>query len=143
MITMTDAFLLDALNNLLLLGPAPNNGILNGSLVGLYTNTPFIWTPRAKLADLTEASYTGYARQPAAFLTPWVNPVNQAEVAGDTLLFQPTPALVVPVTIIGYFLVDSTGLILLGGDNLPTPVVLQLVTDAVVIVPDFTLGDQT
>jgi len=142
-LTMTDTFLLPALNNLLKLGAAPNDGILNGALVGLYTNAPFIWTPKAKLADLTEATYTGYARQAAAFLTPWINPVNQAEVAGDTLLFQPSGVLVTPETIVGYFIVDGTGLILLGGDNLPAPVPLSIPTDAVVIVPDFTIGDQT
>lgn len=141
MITMTKPFLLAALKNLLAPTLAIPAGALNGCLVGLYTNTPFVWTANAKLADLTEAAYTGYAQQAAAFLAPWINPLNQAEATGDTLLFQPSAVLIAPVTIIGYFIVDPTGLILLGGDNLPTPVVLDVPTDAVPIVPDFTLGD--
>jgi hypothetical protein len=142
MLTMVKVFLSKALANLLATAVG-NVGALNGVKVGLYTNTPYIWTENSKLADLTEAAYTGYLQQAVTWLSSWINPNGMAEVAGDTLIFEPSALLLAPVTIIGYFIVDSTGLILLGGDNLPTPIILQQTTDAVPIVPDFTLGDQT
>lgn len=133
MLTLTDAFKKAVLDVVVAAA-----GPLVGSKVGLYTNVGFIWTPRTKLTDLTEAVYTGYAQQPITWLPSWINPQDQAEAAGDTLVFKPTALLAAPVTITGYFVVDSTGAILQMGDNLPVPVILQQVTDAVPIVPDFT-----
>ena len=100
-------------------------GLLDDAEVGLFTDGG----PAgglATLADLTEADYTGYARQTitdvqwgAAYLAAGAIPA----VRGPALDFVPTGTAITNV-IIGWFLADSTGLILYWVEMLDEPVSL-------------------
>ncbi len=97
-------------------------GILAGSLVHLYQNN-YVPTPLDVVANYTEATYTGYVAQAvlAASWNPVVQPDGSAGLIGPGLFFNPTATTVANV-VYGYYVTDSTGLILLWAEQFPAPV---------------------
>jgi hypothetical protein len=83
------------------------SGPLYGDYLGLFTaNSTF--SPASVIGDLTEPTYTGYAR---VACEPWVGPLYPAGVAVPTVvsanaLFQVSGGSVFQ-TIIGWFLADA------------------------------------
>lgn len=86
---------------------AKNTAVATGK-IGLFTNTPAI-NADTKLADLTEATFTGYAQKTlTAMGTPYIDPITGDYVAdGVSVTWQLTA---IPAqTITGAFVLDSTG----------------------------------
>lgn len=83
-------------------------GVLVGAKVGLFTGSPTIGQDTV-LADLTEPTYPGYAKQA---ITAWQGPFrteeNDYELVGGMKLFQMDDATT-PTVVTGAFLCDSAG----------------------------------
>lgn len=97
--------------------------------------------PGTVLGDFTEADYTGYAAQTAAFLAAFVNGSGQAESDSPNLLFQPTGTAVVN-TVLGFYVTDSASAVLLWAGSFPTPVSLAGPTTGLPLVIQFILDPQ-
>lgn len=126
--------ILDALTAMKAVG-----GDLNGAKVGLYTN---VHQPSkgTLLADLTQATYTGYALVAiATWGAPFLDPIGNPTMVGNHIQFQPTDGAV-PNTITGWFIVDSAGTDLLIACALPTPVVLADASHALIVEPTVVYG---
>lgn len=75
--------------------------------VGLYQGIAAGISRERLLADLTEATYTGYARQAVgAWSGAYVSPSGLILVDGPALFFSPADA-VTPNTILGWFMADA------------------------------------
>lgn len=106
--------------------------------VGLYTAIAGPADHNRVLADLTEATYTGYARQP---VTSWTDAFDSAlgliMMVGDNRHFTPTDA-VAPNTILGWFLATAvTGGTLLAIEPLASPAPLANADNTLTIEPVF------
>lgn len=108
--------------------------------VGLYTGIVGLPTSDRVLADLTEATFTGYARLP---MTSWTDPYNAADgkvtISGAAKHFTPTDA-VTPNTIQGWFIASAlAGGVLLAIEPLDTPAPLANADNTLSILPRFSL----
>lgn len=110
-------------------------GPLNGSKMLLFTNTPAI-NKFTTLAALTEATYTGYARQTLVWSAARLDPTARVATFTALINWQPTDA-VTPNTITGYAIVDSTGLILYAMELFVTPVGLATALSYLGIVAEW------
>ena len=95
-------------------------GPLKGSLFGLTTNA-YTPTKRTTLSLLTEPTYTGYARIVGTFSAPTRDIFGNLNIESQLLTWQEITTAVA-VTITGWFLVDTTGLILYWMEVFDTPV---------------------
>jgi hypothetical protein len=107
--------------------------------IGLFTNTPTI-TRNTVLADLTEATFVGYAQVTlttfgAAFLDP---SGNYADIVAPLAQFTMTATTTLQ-TITGYFLLDKDG-IYVGAELLPAPIPLTSVGQTISILLAATQG---
>lgn len=112
---------------------------LDGGKLGLFTNTPSI-TPTTVLADLTEATFDGYARVTlttwgAAFLDP---NGNYADSVAPTGTFTLTGTTVLE-TITGVFVLDKDN-VYMGAELLPTPIPLTSTGQQIVVVAQKVFG---
>lgn len=133
MIRPVNPLLLSTLDLLTALG-----GTLNAVFCGLYTARAVPITPTILIADLTQATYTGYARQA---ITPWTSAYLSSTgliiIDGPGLHFVPTDA-VTPNTIMGWFIASlAAGGILLAIEELATPVPLLTADSTLTIVPRY------
>jgi hypothetical protein len=94
-------------------------GTLHGTLFGLFTNniTP---TKTIGVGIFTEPTYTGYARIAATWGAPTRDANKNINIESQLLIWQET-GTPVPTTVFGWFLVDSTGLILYMAELFATP----------------------
>lgn len=108
---------------------------------------PFNPTPTSLVGSFTEASFTGYAAAVLdSFTVSHINPADggQLVTAIGTASFTPSATLTTPVTIAGYWLVDTLGNYI-GGEPLnPQPVLsnahtpLQLTVGVALLPGSFT-----
>jgi hypothetical protein len=108
--------------------------------VGLYQGIAPPAGPESVMANLTEATYTGYARQA---LTPWTSPYNASvgfvTIDGPALHFTPADG-VVPNTILGWFIASAAvGGTLLAIEPLATPAPLIDADSTLSIMPRFAI----
>jgi len=82
-------------------------GVLGQCQIGLFTNWAG-FSPDIALADLTEAAYTGYARQAVVWSSPYENTNNEAAMSSGDQVFRPTDSAA-PETVIGAMLIDDLG----------------------------------
>jgi hypothetical protein len=111
------------------------SGPLYQPYIGLVTGT-FNPSKDTALSAVTEANYTGYARQQiATWGAPYISQDGSAAVDGAPLQFQPSGTIVTTNLISGWFLADavSTGNYL-AGEVISPPVPLQVLTDSLTIV---------
>ncbi len=115
---------------------------LSGVWVGLYTAINASFGPNVTMANLTEASYTGYVRQQIPnWTTPYFNLAQRNAVTDGALHFSPGDASF-PQTIIGVLFGSTSvagGGTLLWADQLATPVGLTSPTTILNYVPEFDL----
>jgi hypothetical protein len=118
----------------------PFNGPLEAVWMGLYQPpTPNIGI-HSTLANITEATYDGYARQPVVWYPPILSSSGPETLYGQDLNFSPTGS-VTPNGITGIFLADAlTAGNLLMAAVLPAPVPLNGPTTALVVEPVFQMG---
>lgn len=108
MLTFTNAFISGMMEDLI--DMTPPSGILTGCYLMLYTNNIAV-TPDLEIEDLTEASYSGYARQA---ITWDATPKHSSEtdcpiiVADDVLNFERTAGGLDQV-VRGYAIVSAIG----------------------------------
>ncbi len=104
------------------LGATPGAGKLHGLYVGLITSSVSDISPDTVRADVTEAAYTGYARQAVGtWSAPYDTQDGKVQVDAPALLFQPSDAAV-PENITGVCYFDaSTNGNLVATDPLDTP----------------------
>jgi hypothetical protein len=122
---------------------AMTTGRFNACKVGLYIN-PIPLSVNTALADLTEATFHGYAQSAAVVWgTPFLDSAGNPTIVGANCQFTATTPFSDANTIQGYFVVDSAGTTLLWAEALPTPIAITAVGDAVVIVPAFVGISQT
>jgi hypothetical protein len=82
------------------------SGVLRSVYLGLgIAPTP---APASTLlmADITEATYTGYARQPVVWFPPYIDVLGPETLEGISMLFRPTDA-VTPNTITTLFIASA------------------------------------
>lgn len=84
----------------------PFSGVLDGIFMGLYiAPTPGL-TPQSTMNNITEATYTGYARQAVVWHAPYIDPANAESIQAASLIWQPTDG-VTPNQITGIFVADA------------------------------------
>jgi hypothetical protein len=105
--------------------------------IGLYTAISPSASPTSVMGDLTEATFTSYARQQiTAWGGPFDTPGGAAQILGPMLTFTPSDS-VVPEVIYGAFWADASSAgNLLGVDPFVTPISLPGPTTAVNVVPE-------
>lgn len=81
-------------------------GPLHGAYLGLFISPTPILTPASVMADIAEATYTGYARQALVWGSPYISAAGPEALDATGLIFQPTDA-VTPNTALGMFLADA------------------------------------
>ena len=118
-----------------------HDGPLYQPWLGLYTAISPAANPASVRADLTEATFTGYARVQIA--SPYSGPSDDGgttvELLGPLVVWTPSDA-VTPNSIIGMAWFDaSTAGNLLGLDPFDTPVPLPDSTSSVKVVPRLVL----
>lgn len=97
------------------------SGVLNTTWLGLYQPPTVAINANSTMANITEATYHGYARQPVVWFQPIQSSAGVEAVYGVNLFFQPIDT-VVPNTITGVFLADAAyGGNLLMAQQLPAP----------------------
>jgi hypothetical protein len=129
-----------ALLHTLLANARAAGGALDPATVAVGLYTAIVGTPNAErvLGDLTEATFTGYARQAMA---SWTDPFNkgngQVAMNGAAHHFTPTDA-VTPNTILGWFIASAVaGGTLLAIESLDSPVPLANADHTLSILPQF------
>ncbi len=88
-------------------------GPLYGCYVGLLIDPTPNLTPTTALADVTEASYGGYARQLVTWYPPYISTTGPYTLDGNSQLYQPSDS-VTPQNITGFMLTTA----LMGGKYL-------------------------
>jgi hypothetical protein len=100
------------------------SGPLKGAKIALYTALAAQPSVNSVWTDLTEATYTGYARQSATWTGPFDTAGGSALVSGSTA-WTPTDSAS-PQSILGYALVTTdTPPHLLALENFPAPIPFQ------------------
>lgn len=100
-------------------------GLLNGIKIGLIVNN-VAWSKATLLADLVEPTYIGYAQVTPTWSSVFVATDGTYRVATGLNIFQPTGASTDTIT--GYFVVNTGGTAIVGGDNFPVPIPLPSTT---------------
>jgi hypothetical protein len=104
---------------------------------GLYQNN-FQPVPTMTLGSLVEASFTGYSMSSAiTWGTPGFLPSGPAVVTGDTKTFRVGATPTVFNTIYGYYIVDSTGLLLIAARLFDSPIVLSAAGQIIEVIPGY------
>ena len=115
-------------------------GSLNGVKVMLYQND---LTPSADsvLTDFVPCDFAGaVASAPVVWGPAFLNALKQAvTVSTSTVTFRPTDSLK-PQNAQGYFVTDGAGAKLIYAEKFDSPVALNTVNDACVLVPTFAFG---
>lgn len=113
-------------------------GSLTGPLVGrkiaLFNALAHPASPASVWADLTESTYTGYARQSVTWTGPY-DTAGSSALVGNSTTWSPTDSAS-PQAIMGYAIVttDSTP-VLLALEVFPAPLPFNGPTDGFVLVP--------
>lgn len=106
-----------------------------GTKVILYQNNIML-SDFTTLADLTEATFTGYARSAAiTWGTPYVNPSQQATSTGASIQFSCTGTAVTQLVYGWALIIDSTVDVLMVAEAFAEPVSMDGVGAAVVVNP--------
>jgi hypothetical protein len=84
----------------------PVNGSLDGTFLGLYQAGTPVLNRANVLADITEANFTGYARQALVWDAPYTDQAVLEVLEAASLHWQPTDA-VVPNVITGLFIASA------------------------------------
>lgn len=128
----------DTLNAAALAQLQASGGPLIGLYVGLATNNPS-FSHVSVAADITEPSYTGYARQAVVFGSPYQRVDGSFAVQGTLLQFQ-MGNTALPTVINAYAVFSAiTAGTLMWGETLPNPIGLVSTTDAVILTIEFSL----
>lgn len=132
----TYSFLLSALNDLIGYDPSSGmSGVLRNIYVGLCIGPTPPFANSSVIGGVTEATYTGYARQEVVWFPPYIDVLGPYAITGANLQFRPTDSMT-PNTITGLFLASAlTAGTLLLGCQLATPVVLNDPTEAFTTAP--------
>lgn len=80
--------------------------VLGKTWLGLFIAPTPAPTPAMLLANITEANYDGYARQPLVWFPTFLDAAGPQDLAAQNLHFAPNDALV-PNTITGAFIVTA------------------------------------
>jgi hypothetical protein len=118
----------------------PPAGKLSGLHVGLLTSPVGSITPETVRADVTEAAYTGYARQAVGTWSAVYDDANgRCNLEAPTQLYQPSDAAVPEnITGVAYFDASTAGN-LVGVDPFDTPYPLPDQFSGLPIVPHASL----
>jgi hypothetical protein len=93
------------------------------------------------LANLTEASYGGYAAQTATGWTDGgIDGSDRDTWTGPALTFQATSSSGLPQTIYGMYATDSGGTVLLWAENFSPTITLASSGDGFTVTPQFSVG---
>lgn len=109
-------------------------GHLNGLKLHLYSAGPVL-NARMAVGDFTEASYTGYAAATMTAGSVYFDAAGNGAVDWATVSFILSAALGTPATILGYYVTNTAGTVLLWAELFAVPKVLQNIGDAVILVP--------
>ena len=125
---------------------APTTGVLGKGVVMLFTNTITL-TPDTAYADLTEATFNGYARSSViVWLDPYVDQDGVVIVVGDRKAFVAGAAPVGGQTVQGYAVIEPATSpavpTLLFAENFDTPFQIVNPGDVIPLVPTFTTQSQ-
>lgn len=113
---------------------------LNGIWVGLYTAVNGSVGPNLAIGDLTEPTYTGYARQQLlTWTTAYLDGSGLDTIIDGALHFKPSDTMTAN-TILGAFLGSASAVgVLVGIDPAPSPVPLTGPTTILTITPKVSL----
>jgi hypothetical protein len=119
--------------NLCTHGGTAFNGALDLVKIGLIVNTPTL-SKKSVFSDLTEPTYTGYAKQSCQFGAPFRDGSGNISVEGPLLAYQMGDSLL-PTTVHGYFAVDTAGTHLLYAELFDSPIPLVDTLDYLGLIP--------
>lgn len=117
------------------------DGPIYGSKMGLFTNSPTL-SRLSVLADLTIATYTGYALQALTWSGAQRKPDGSIQNETGLMTFQPSDA-VTPNTITGYFVQSLSGSHLLWASMFDSPVPLPDALSALGLIDFFSATNPT
>lgn len=139
--TVTAAFLAQVLADIIGSGMSPSGGVLGAAWLGLYIAPTTPITPRSTLANITEATYDGYARQEVVWYAPYTDLSGPQTLTGHTLEYAPSDATV-PNVITGLFLASAVtgGTLWMAAAQASPGYPLQMPGQAMIVVPQFQLG---
>jgi hypothetical protein len=120
--------------------PLTGNGTVQ---VGLFSSISGVPSPKTTLANLTEVSFDGYARQTVgSVMGPYVDQAGNVDLdlyanAGAPLAFTASPTLGSATTAMGYFLATTAGSpVLLGFEFFSGPVTINTPSQVVQVIPN-------
>ncbi len=115
-------------------------GVLNGAVLKLYQND-LVPTKGTVIADLTEATFTGYA---SITLTTWNGPYINASgncvVLAGQKQFDTASPYTVGNNVYGYWVESSTGDLLLIGRFADAPIPMAAAGNALLANPNYEIG---
>lgn len=119
-------------------GLIDTGGVYEAVDLRLYQNdyTP---TPATVLADLTAATYSGYAAEAIAFAGPVIGSDGKIRLVSVGALFQPTSSTVTN-TVFGWYITNTGGTVLLAAGRFESPVPMMGVTSGVEVTPAIQYG---
>lgn len=108
-------------------------GTLTGAELVLLIGAPDYDSPVIVEADLTKATFTGYADTVVPAWTQYSDVAGRPYLAGAPIVFNPTNAVGLPQTIVGAALMQGTDVIAIG--PLDNPLFLAVADQAFHVVP--------
>jgi hypothetical protein len=107
--------------------------------VHLYKALANPLSPLTVLGDFTEPTYHTYAALTAAFGSPYIDSMGRAVCDSPLLQFQPTDSVVAEL-VLGYFVTDGAGAVLLWAGSFPAPMQMFTPADAIPLILQFVLA---
>jgi hypothetical protein len=114
------------------------SGIFNAATIHLYTNN-LNPTPQSDAGSFTECVSTGYASTTVTWGTPAINLLMQAEVYGVLFPNVFTDGGTSPVTIYGYYVLESGGALAFA-ESFATPFISTYNGQPLNVLPYFSQG---
>jgi hypothetical protein len=116
----------------------PYNGPLTGTYLGCYIGPTPVLSPASLIGSITEAGWTGYARQALTWWPPYTDVTGAYALEAHALHYAPTDA-VAPQIATGIFVADAlvAGNLLASFQLTPPGVPMQNALDAFTAVVQF------
>lgn len=113
--------------------------ITHTSAVGLFVNnhTPSLTDTDA---DYTEATFPGYAQQGIGAIVSYGQAAHVANVVFNATVFTRSGGAG-SETVYGYFVIDPVAGVILFAQLFPVPIVISVVGQSVVVIPELTYQD--
>lgn len=115
-----------------------SDGQLGGGSIRLFTND-FVPGPNTVLADITEATFSGYAAVVTAnWGQPFLNPQGFVEVDAPSAQFNHNGGAIVE-SVFGYYVTDAGGALVTVERFAAGPYLMETALNSIIVVPRYAL----